>query len=282
MRTMDVQTRMALTEALIPIVRNAGTAVLNIRDKGFETRFKEDASPVTEADLVSESIIVEGLSGLGISLPAISEEHVAAAGMSDAVPPVYFLLDPLDGTREFVTDRPEFTVNVAMVENSVPTMGIILAPASRRLFFAVGTGLAFEQMQDGRRRNLGPLNRATREMLIVLASRSHLDAATRALVKRLEPCILRRRGSSLKFVLIADGKADLYPRLAPTMAWDSAAGQVLVEAAGGVVVRPDGSRLTCPPAQGFRHEGFITARSAEVASASVRLLDCLRPAAGES
>ena len=269
---MDEKTRMALAEALLPVVRAAGAAILRIRAEGFETRFKDDASPVTGADLASEAIICAGLSRLGIPIPVVGEEHAGISGLSEVAAEDCFLVDALDGTREFVAGRSEFTVNIALVEKNFPTMGIILAPETGKLFLSIGMGLAFEQLRDGSRRNLGSAHRIADEQIVVLASRSHLDAKTRALINRLEPCTLRQCGSSLKFALLASGEADLYPRLAPTMAWDTAAGQALVEATGGVVVRPDGSRLTCSRAQGLRNEGFVAARTEEMALRAIGLI----------
>lgn len=249
---MDEKTRMALVDALVPVVRAAGAAILRIRAEGFETQRKGDASPVTGAELASEAIICEGLSRLGIHIPVISEEHAAVSGLPEVVAAQdCFLVDPLNGTKEFMAGRSEFTVNIALVQKNISAIGIILAPETGRLFFSIGMGLAFEQLPDGSRRNLGSANRIADEQPVVLTSRSHLDAKTQALVNRLAPCTLRKYGSSLKFALLATGNADLYPRLAPTMAWDTAAGQALVEAAGGAVVRPDGSRLTCSLVQAF-------------------------------
>lgn len=147
---------------------------------------------------------------------------------------------------------------------------MIYAPAIGRLFLAARRGEAFEEESDRGTRKLCCANSGRRKRLIVLASHSHLDNATKLLISKLQPHITRRLGSSLKFALIAAGEADFYPRLAPTMAWDSAAGQALVEAAGGAVLRPDGSRLGYAMANGLRNEGFIAASSEALAQEELR------------
>ena len=180
-------------------------------------------------------------------------------------------IDPLDGTKEFIEDRDEFAINVALVENGRPTAGLIFAPALGRLLFSYGPRLAFEQTAAGRRHWLPTVSRP-RHNPIVLVSRSHRDLQTDAFVAALQPCDVKAIGSSLKFALIATGEADFYPRLAPTMIWDCAAGQAIVEAAGGAVLRPDGQPLSWTEDTAPRVDGFIAAGTK---SLTARLIDVL-------
>jgi 3'(2'), 5'-bisphosphate nucleotidase len=177
------------------------------------------------------------------------------------MPSRFFLIDPLDGTKEFIAGRDEFTVNVALVEDQYPVVGVIGAPALGRLMFGVsGTG-AFERVKNG---SVSPICRQSRhesEPLQVLVSRSHIDPLSERALARLPGHSLRPLGSSLKFLLIATGEADLYIRLAPTMGWDTAAGQAIVEAAGGVVLAENGVRLNYSLRDGLRNRGFVAAGS---------------------
>lgn len=267
---MDNQERRDLAMALIPVIRTAGMVVLTMRAKLLQTTLKPDASPVTAADLESEAIIRDALGRICPTIPIVGEESFQPGQLPAHELSSYFLVDPIDGTKEFIAGRQDFAVNIAIVERGFPTLGMVFAPAIGRLFLADRPGEAFEEETDRRLRKLRCGELSSRKRLIVLASRSHLDDATKSLMSGLQPHVTRRLGSSLKFALIAAGEADFYPRLAPTMAWDSAAGQALVEAAGGVVLRPDGSRLGYAMAHGLRNEGFVVARNAALAQEGLR------------
>lgn len=223
------------------IVADAGRLVMQVYSTDFAVRGKDDASPVTEADERAEALIVPALQALAPEIPIVAEEAVAA-GRIPTVAGRFWLVDPLDGTKEFISRNGEFTVNIALVEDGVPVLGVVLAPALGRLFAgAVGVG-AFVEDADGRR----PIQcrSVPEEGLTVVASRSHGDAE--ALDKFLagrKLASLKNAGSSLKLCLVATGEADLYPRLGRTMEWDIAAGHAVLLAAGGQVNTVAGAPL---------------------------------------
>ncbi|MEK1889757.1 MAG: 3'(2'),5'-bisphosphate nucleotidase CysQ [Phyllobacterium sp.] len=259
---MDIAAHIDMANQLLPVVVKAGKAVIQIRKNGLRPRFKGDASPVTAADVACERIIKSALSNLYPAIPMIGEESFSPIRVQTPGPSC-FVVDPIDGTREYIDGRDDFTINVALVADDFPAMGIIYAPASGRLFFAAG-GQAFEcdaHMGYQSLRRIRGETVAIRTEPIVLASRSHCDDRTRTLIDDLQPGLVRKLGSSLKLALIATGEADIYPQLAPTMTWDVAAGQALVEAVGGLMLRPDGSRLSHSMAEGWRNSGFIAART---------------------
>ncbi len=229
-------------DRVIPIVRAAGAIVMEVYATAFEVATKRDASPVTEADVRAETAIEAALGPLAPDIALVSEEAVAA-GRMPALTKRFWLVDPLDGTREFVARNGEFTVNVALVEGGRAVLGVVLAPALGRLFAGSISGGAFVEDASGRRRPLS-CRRAPAEGLTVVSSRSHGDseALDRYLAgRRVAAC--RNAGSSLKFCLVAAGEADLYPRFGRTMEWDTAAGQAILSAAGGHVTDLDGVEL---------------------------------------
>ncbi|ATE62677.1 3'(2'),5'-bisphosphate nucleotidase [Thauera sinica] len=213
-----------------------------VYETDFTVRGKDDASPVTEADERAEALIVPALDALLPGVPVVAEEAFAA-GRIPSVAERFWLVDPLDGTKEFISRNGEFTVNIALVENGEPVLGLVHAPALKKTFAgAAGCG-AFIENCIGRR----PIKcrRPPLEGLTVVASRSHGDAAALdAFLAGRKVAQLKSAGSSLKLCLIAAGEADLYPRLGRTMEWDIAAGHAVLTAAGGSVTRLDGSRLT--------------------------------------
>ena len=220
-------------QALAAIARRAGDEIMAVYATDFDVRGKADASPVTEADERAEALIVPALQALAPDVPVVAEEAVAA-GRVPEVGRRFWLVDPLDGTKEFISRNGEFTVNTALVEDGAPRLGVVLAPALGRLFAGVvGQGAWVEE--GGRRRAIA-VRRPPAEGLTVVASRSHGDAAA------LEAFLAGRRvarqvsaGSSLKLCLVAAGEADCYPRLGRTMEWDIAAGHAVLAAAGGSV-----------------------------------------------
>jgi 3'(2'), 5'-bisphosphate nucleotidase len=223
----------------------AATTILAARGSGG-VRVKADGSPVTNADEAADAVIREGLARLQPRLPAISEEQ---AGQSKMPAPGerYFLVDPLDGTRDFIAGLDEYTVNIGLVADGRPVLGIVTAPALGLIWRGiVGHGaerLRFSAQQTSRPEPIHTRSRPDDE-LVVMVSRSHLDATTRAYVESLPRARCIPCGSSLKFCRLAEGAADLYPRLGPTRDWDVAAGHALLVAANGSVARPDGAALT--------------------------------------
>ncbi len=240
--------RVALLDALIPVIRQAGDVILDIYRTDFEVRGKDDSSPVTEADEKAEALILPALAVLLPGVPVVAEEAVAAGHIPE-VGERFWLVDPLDGTKEFINRNGEFTVNIALIENGQPVLGVVLAPALGRLFGgAVGTGAWIED-DDGRR----PIHVRTppEAGVTVVASRSHGDAtALDAFLAPYTVAELRSAGSSLKICLVAAGEADLYPRLGRTMEWDIAAGHAVLAAAGGVITTINGVPL------GYGKPGF--------------------------
>jgi 3'(2'), 5'-bisphosphate nucleotidase len=236
----------ALAQALIPIVARAGDAIMQVYDAGFTVQRKEDDSPLTLADLESQRVIIEGLTQITPDIPILSEESAQAPWDERKAWRELWVVDPLDGTREFVKRNGEFTVNIALVQEHEPVLGIVAAPALGLLYWgAPGVG-AFSR-HSGTAEIPGkevPIEVSPpQDPLRVVGSRSHASAETAAYLARLRPHVMTGIGSSLKFCLVAEGKAELYPRFGPTSEWDTAAGQALLEAAGGHVTRLDGHRL---------------------------------------
>jgi len=244
----------ALLDELAQIARRAGETILEVYRSDFQARTKGDASPVTEADERAEALIVAALRELAPQIPVVAEEAVAA-GQVPVIGAEFWLVDPLDGTREFISRNGEFTVNIALVQHGVPVAGVVYAPALGRMFAGAVGGPAWSE-QAGLRRPL-QVRGAPGQGLTVIGSRSHGDAAAleRFLAGR---CVaeLRAAGSSLKFCLVAAGEADFYPRLGRTMEWDIAAGHAIVAAAGGRVECVDGTPLRYGK-PGFENPHFV-------------------------
>ena len=248
-----------LALALAQLTVDAGRVVMEVYATDFAVRTKDDASPVSEADERAEEVLLAGLSALLPGVTVVAEEAVSAGGLPE-VPREFLLVDPLDGTREFVSRNGDFTVNVALVRDGAPVCGAVYAPA-RGTAYAGGTRAVRADVAPGARLvATAPVRtRAYPEGgLVAVASRSHLDDATRAFLDRLQPADLRSAGSSLKLCLVAAGEADVYPRFGPTMEWDIAAGHAVLAAAGGQVLTPDGAPFRYgKTADGLRNGAFI-------------------------
>ncbi|GLQ05818.1 3'(2'),5'-bisphosphate nucleotidase CysQ [Sneathiella chinensis] len=238
---MDLD-RPSVTENLVRIAIEAGEKILAIYNQDFDVQTKNDASPVTEADVAAEKVILSGLKDLTPDIPVLAEESVAAGHSPDLSGGVFWLVDPLDGTKEFIHKRGEFTVNIALVEQGKPTMGVIHVPAKNTTYYASGPGDAWRKDQDGTLSRLS-VRPAPAEGLTVVASRSHRTPETDDYIANFKVADLISAGSSLKLCLVAEGAADLYPRLGRTMEWDIGAGQAILEAAGGTVETLDGAPL---------------------------------------
>ena len=229
-----------LIDDLAAAAREAGEAILEVVKRGFEVESKQDTSPVTEADRAAELIILAALARAAPGVPVIAEEEVAA-GRIPMHGDTYFLVDPLDGTKEFVRGGKDYTVNIGLIDHGTPTLGVVFAPATGRLHGGcVGEGA---WLDEGAGR-VPIRTRARGELTTAVASKSHLNQAT---IDYLEAavgnCGYVSVGSSLKFCILAEGKADIYPRAAPTSEWDTAAGHAVLLAAGGLVDGPDGTPL---------------------------------------
>jgi 3'(2'),5'-bisphosphate nucleotidase len=224
----------------------AGAAILRIyASEDFGARVKLDGSPVTEADGLAEAIILADLAKLAPGIPVIAEEAVAA-GHTPEIGRRFFLVDPLDGTKEFLNRNGDFTVNVALIEDGRPVLGVVYAPAYGEVFAGqAGAGAKRAHVEGETPGPWGSIQArpAPQNGLDVVASRSHLSAETKAFIDRFKVAEMVSAGSSLKFCRVAAGEADLYPRLSRTMEWDTAAGDAVLRAAGGAVRTMDGQPL---------------------------------------
>jgi 3'(2'), 5'-bisphosphate nucleotidase len=224
------------------LAREAGRAILEVYASAFSVTEKEDRSPLTEADLRSEKLILAGLRRIAPEIPVLSEEsgqvpYATRRGWSRL-----WVVDPLDGTKEFVQRNGEFTVNIALVDNHRPVLGIVHAPVLERDYFACEGIGAFRSDAQTAARPLRVQKRGTGPVRVV-GSRSHRGSSLDAFLARVGPHEFVEVGSSLKLCLVAEGQADVYPRLGPTSEWDTAAGQCVLEQAGGAVVKLDGLPL---------------------------------------
>ncbi len=224
----------ALLAPVIALSRRAGEAIVEIYNSDFNVEHKEDRSPLTEADMAAHDILVAGLRALTPGLPVLSEESAEIPFAERAGWCRYWLVDPLDGTREFVKRNGEFTVNVALIDDHRPVLGVIVAPVTGACYYACAGHGAWRE--DPGQAPVGISVRALdRAHVIVAGSRSHAGSRLGAFLERLGSHELVSMGSSLKSCLVAEGRADLYPRLGPTSEWDTAAAQCIVEEAGGRV-----------------------------------------------
>lgn len=237
---------------LVNIARDAGGVIMQHYAEHTIARQKADNSPVTAADEAAEELILRQLGELEPSIPVIAEERAAAGSLPDISAGTFFLVDPLDGTKEFLSHNGEFTVNIALIENGHPTAGVVFAPAIDRMFWGCDNA-AFEQtIAIG---HIGKIETrpSPAQGLIAIASRSHRDSSTEEFLARYQIEHIVSAGSSLKFCVIAAGEADIYPRLGRTMEWDTAAGDAILRAAGGRVTHLDG---TTPMTYGNSAQAF--------------------------
>ncbi len=248
----DLSDHKQLAERLLPSVHEAGKLIMEIFRKGCDVIAKGDGSPVTEADRRAEEVIVAALSEHAPNVPVVAEE--AAAGGAIAAPGhEFFLVDPLDGTREFINGRDEFTINIGLIRDTRPCFGLIYAPALSQIYITLSSDHAAvgRLVPDDPACSLDEVG--LRQMhvntvddnvpLTVCASRSHGSEALEHWLAKLDVAGRVNIGSSLKFCQVADGTADIYPRFGPTKEWDTAAGHAIVEAAGGLVTKSNGQPL---------------------------------------
>ena len=259
---LDAAARDRIAECFAALCVEAGAVVMEVYRAGGEARLKADSSPVTEADERAEALILAGLERHLPGWPVLAEE-AAARGETLAASSRFILVDPLDGTREFVSRNGEFTVNIGLVVDGAPVAGAVYAPALERLWSG-GATARVRTVAPGAR-----LSSATGDAPLrarpapaagwtALASRSHGDPETEALLARLPVAERRAAGSSLKFCVLAEGQADVYPRFGPTMEWDTAAADAVLRAAGGCVLRPDGAAFRYGKAEaGYRNGPFV-------------------------
>jgi 3'(2'), 5'-bisphosphate nucleotidase len=252
----------ALRNACIELAREAGAAIMKIYAQDFEVESKSDASPLTAADMASHRIICAGLAALAPDIPVLSEESATIDWAVRQGWSRYWLVDPLDGTREFVKKNGEFTVNIALIDGDTSVLGVVCAPALDYMVHAERGVGAF--VRDG----AGDVAMITTQPapvpLRVAASRSHLDARTAAALEKMGATERIGMGSSLKFCRIAEGRMDVYPRFGPTSEWDTAAAQCVLEAAGGVVLTLDGKPLRYNTKESLLNPDFLALGDAMV------------------
>ena len=235
-----------LAQTLIETALAGGRAVMAVYASDFTVQWKSDETPVCAADRQGEEVIVAMLEKAFPGVPIVAEE-ACAAGRVPAIGEKFFLVDPLDGTKEFVKRNGEFTVNIGLIENGIPVAGVVLAPVLKRIYVAA-QGRAWSGPVDAYCSNAMDLARMTVRQApdapVAVASRSHVTPETEAALKKAGVEKRRSIGSSLKFCLVAAGEADFYPRMGPTMEWDTAAGDAVLRGAGGKVTTTDGAALT--------------------------------------
>ncbi len=232
-----------LLSAITPLARDAGAKIMTYYQGDFEVRSKADASPVTAADEAAEAIIIAGLKRLTPDIPIIAEEEAAAGRTADVSAGRFWLVDPLDGTKELVNHRDEFTVNIGLIDNRQPVLGVVFAPALDTLFAGTGPGTATVQRGSEAAKPISA-RRMPATGAVVTASQSHGDMnKIEELMDRHSIDKMKVVGSSIKFCLIAEGEADIYPRYGNTCEWDTAAAHAVLAAAGGSVRSLDGTPL---------------------------------------
>ncbi len=235
---------------LTEIARQAGKIILGYYETGYDLTRKEDKSPVTEADIAADKYIVSELNRHFPNIPVVSEEGAKPAQGADS----FFLVDPLDGTRSFIRRDGQFTVNIGLVEGKKARMGVIYIPVSNEMYYGDGTR-AFKDGNEIRAR------KCPEQDVVVVASHSHLDPVTKDYIEELQKTYPALKwssaSSSLKFCVLAEGKADIYPRFGPTMEWDTAAGQAILQSAGGRVETPEGEEFTYAKSADWKNGNFV-------------------------
>lgn len=250
---------MNLSDLLGPLqsaALEAGRAIMHHYENGCAVFDKKDSTPVTEADQAAEAIILAVLANHAPNIPIVAEEEAAAGRIPAILGEKFFLIDPLDGTREFLLRNGDFTVNIALIENGIPILGVVYAPARHLLFIGSSSGAKeIETCADHKPQQQRPIEvRVAPFEPIALCSRSHATTATEQFLQKNRISHSVSVGSSLKFCMIARGEADIYPRFGPTMEWDTAAGDAVLRAAGGKTVTSDG----VPLIYGQRADGTVS------------------------
>ena len=237
------------------IAKRAGKEILKIYQTDFKVDAKADKSPVTEADRVAEALIIRSIrEGITDKLPIVGEESVAAGNVPAVADTAFWLVDPLDGTKEFVSKNGEFTVNIAIVENGRPVLGVVHSPVTQQTYWGAAVG-SFAQMGDAAERVI-KCRKPPAAGLVAMVSRSHNTPEVDAYLKKFKIARQQSAGSALKFCLVAEGVADIYPRFGRTMEWDTAAGHAVLRFAGGQVEDLDGNELAYGK-PGFENPHFV-------------------------
>ncbi|MGI9504987.1 MAG: 3'(2'),5'-bisphosphate nucleotidase CysQ [Geminicoccaceae bacterium] len=248
-----------LLAEIVALADRAGAVIMDHYRGEVEVKTKADASPVTVADEAGEAVILEGLAKLAPDIPVVAEEKVAAGDIPEVGDGRFWLVDPLDGTKEFISKNGEFTVNIALIDGDGPVMGVVLAPAREKAWWGLRGEGAWMRDPEGQVTDI-QVRPAPAGGMTAVASRSHSDEATEKFLDNVGATERISAGSSLKFCLVAEGRADIYPRFGPTMEWDVAAGHAVLLAAGGHVTKLDGQPFNYRKPD-FRNTGFIARTS---------------------
>ncbi len=264
------------TENINKLIRTsieAGNAIMDIYDTNFVIEEKNDSSPLTEADLVSNKIITESLLKISPDIPILSEESSKIEFAQRSLWKEYWLVDPLDGTKEFIKKNGEFTTNIALIKNNAPILGIIHVPAKNETYYgSKETGAFFIKGNLDSKKEKIFVSQEMGARIKVVSSRSHPSNELKSLLDRLNNYETIGIGSSLKFCLIAKGEADIYPRLGPTSEWDTAAGEIIAKSAGAIIVDTKGEFLKYNLKESYLNPNFIVCSSDQVKKKVLALL----------
>lgn len=251
----------ALLPKIVRIALDAGREIMEVYGTEFDVEYKDDRSPLTLADQRSHLLIEARLRALAPDVPLLSEEGKSIPYSARAQWARFFLVDPLDGTKEFVNRNGEFTVNIALIEAGLPALGVITVPAKDTAYFAASGLGAFKQIGDGAATRIHVRDARPDGSIVAVASRSHGSPQTEEFLRGFDVRERISAGSALKFCLVAEGTADIYPRLAPTWEWDTGAGHAIMLEAGGCVTDPSGSAELAYNKEGLKHSGFVARRA---------------------
>lgn len=248
-----------LLEEIVNLARRAGEKILTIYAKDFNVEYKDDKSPVTDADLAANDVITAGLKALTPDLPILSEESAEISWQERQTWQRYWLVDPIDGTKEFIKKNGEFTVNIALIENGEPVMGVVHAPALNVSYFAANSIGAFKECDEARI-ELKVTRKDNQGTIQVVGSRSHPSPDLAEYLTQFDDVNMVPKGSSLKLCLVAESTADVYPRLGPTSEWDTGAGHAVAKIAGATVTQLDGSPLLYNQKESYLNPYFVVSR----------------------
>ena len=268
----DIELNTYLIEKLIEISQEAGRAILKVYNTNFNYQIKEDLSPLTKADTLSHKVICERLKILTPDIPILSEENSDIPFNIRSLWKKYWLVDPLDGTKEFIKRNGEFTVNIALIENNSPVIGIIHIPVTNETFWGSSLNGSFYKKEDNQKEILC-VKKEDRKPVRIVASRSHPSKTLDPFLKEVTGDYkIITKGSSLKFCLIASGQADIYPRFGPTSEWDTAAGHAIVKFAGGKLITIERKSMKYNLTESYLNPNFIVASSENLALRMLSLL----------
>ena len=252
-----------LIEQLIKISKEAGKAILEVYNSDFDYELKEDLSPLTKADTASHNIICERLEALTPDIPILSEENSDIPFNIRSQWNQYWLVDPLDGTKEFIKRNGEFTVNIALIEDKIPKFGVIYIPVSNEIYWGLENHGSYYQKNIHEKKRI-QVSEITHNPLRIITSRSHENIIPQSFLDQIGNPEIINKGSSLKFCLIAAGEADIYPRLGPTSEWDTAAGEAIVKYAGGYVTTMKGDQILYNKKESFINPNFLVSSNSEL------------------